>query len=92
MSTNCIECLENPRTGTDLMCDSCRDTGEEQPETTQDIYAEMHKSIKSHGVFKDLKPNSCGCDGWQQMTEHSIYTALYQGFFFCPYCSKSLDS
>lgn len=24
MSTNCIRCIHNPRTGIDLLCDACR--------------------------------------------------------------------
>lgn len=27
MSTNCIRCLTNPRTGWDLLCDQCRELG-----------------------------------------------------------------
>lgn len=33
MSTNCINCLKNKRTGTDLLCDNCRKS-ESKPDTT----------------------------------------------------------
>ncbi len=63
MSTNCVECLTNKRTGSDLLCDDCRGTCADcayYPNAIKDIES-CPVSIEGTGALND-HCTKCPCN------------------------------
>lgn len=50
MSVNCVNCVKNKRTGSDLLCDSCRDKFAKRTKTGE-FFKNVFLTCPIHGDF-----------------------------------------
>jgi hypothetical protein len=69
MSTNCIKCVRNPRTGTDLLCDACRKenvaTGPDKPDSLPSFNVERFLAYHQNSTLRQIAVGAFRA-GWSQ--------------------------